>query len=59
MSLPSRVAAGVRERFARVRELRKQADVSVAAGRRYVEAYVDFVHYVEQLNGGEQRHSGQ
>lgn len=46
------VAASVRKRFARVRELTKQADVSVAAGRLYVEAYVDFVRYVEAVNAG-------
>ena len=44
-----RVAAGVRERFARARNLKRHADDSVAAGRRYVAAYVDFIHFVEGL----------
>ena len=44
-----RVAAGVRERFARARDLKRHADDSVAAGRRYVAAYVDFIHFVEGL----------
>ena len=44
-----RVTAGVRERFARVRDLKRYADDSVAAGRRYVAAYVDFIHFVEAL----------
>ncbi len=43
-------ADGIRRRFARAAEARKHADQSVAAGRRYVEAYVDFVHYVERLH---------
>ena len=42
-----RVTAGVRERFARVRDLKRYADDSVAAGRRYVAAYVDFINFVE------------
>jgi hypothetical protein len=43
-------AAGIRERFNRVRETKKHADKSVAAGREFVEAYVDFTHYVERLH---------
>lgn len=44
------VAAGIRERFARVIETAKHANESVAAGREFVEAYVIFVHYVERLH---------
>lgn len=36
-------------RFARVSETRDRADESVEAGRAYVAAYVDFIHYVERL----------
>lgn len=43
-------AAGIRERFERVKEARKHADESIDAGREYVEAYVDFTHYVERLH---------
>lgn len=43
------VNAGIRERFTRAREARVHADDSVAAGREYVRAYVDFIHYVEHL----------
>lgn len=43
-------AAGIHQRFALVRARQSRADVSVAAGREYVEAYVEFVHYVEQLH---------
>lgn len=40
-------AAGVRTRFAKVAEAKKHAGVSVAKGREYVAAYVEYVHYVE------------
>ncbi len=43
-------ASGVRERFARVIETKKHAGDSVDAGRAYVAAYVEFVHYVEALH---------
>ncbi len=45
-----RAAAGIRERFALAQTRRKHADESVAAGREYVKAYVEFIHYVEQLH---------
>jgi hypothetical protein len=44
-----RVSAGVRERFAHALEKKKHADESVTAGREFVEAYVEYVHYVERL----------
>lgn len=43
------VSAGIRERFAQARETKKHEDESVEAGRKFVEAYVDFTHYVERL----------
>jgi hypothetical protein len=43
------VAAGIRERFAKASETKKHANESVEAGREFVEAYVQFVHYVERL----------
>jgi hypothetical protein len=42
-------AVGLRERFLHVAEARKRAGESVEAGRRYVAAYVEFVHYAERL----------
>lgn len=43
------VSAGLRQRF-RTAVQRQRFDVNdVAAGRRYVEAYVPYVHYVERL----------
>jgi hypothetical protein len=44
-----KVGARLRERYERVVEARKHADHDVEAGRRYVEAYVEYVHYVEAL----------
>lgn len=43
------VTAGLRERHRRVVEARKHAEDSVEAGRAFVEAYVDYVHFVEAL----------
>ncbi len=42
------VERGLRGRYARVAEKKKQAADSVAAGREYVAAYVEFVHYAER-----------
>ena len=43
------VATGIRHRFARVVEARKHADHSVEAGREFVAAYVEYMHYVENV----------
>ncbi len=42
-------AHGTRERYERALHLKAHAGESVEAGRRYAEAYVDYVHYVEKL----------
>ena len=47
--LTDHLAAGVRERFARVQETKAHADESPEAGRRYVAAYVEYVHYIESV----------
>jgi hypothetical protein len=44
------VSAGIRERFNHAVEAKKHADESVEAGRQYVKAYVEFIHYVEELH---------
>lgn len=44
------VEAGIRERFAAAAEARKHKDESVEAGRKFVAAYVQFVHYVEAIH---------
>lgn len=41
---------GVNERFTDASELKKHKDESVEAGRKYVEAYVEYVHYVEGIH---------
>ena len=43
------IGDGIQQRFARVQETRAHADQSVEAGRAYVAAYVEFIHYVERL----------
>jgi hypothetical protein len=48
--LSAAVAEGVKTRFARVLEAKKQADKSVEAGREYVTSYVAFMHYVERVH---------
>lgn len=41
---------GIKERFQKVIETKKRMNESIEAGREYVEAYVEFVHYVEGVN---------
>lgn len=48
--LTDEVAGGVRRRFAYALETKKGAEASVEAGRRFVEAYVEYMHYVERLH---------
>lgn len=48
--LSSEIISGVKERFGRALEKSKHKDESVEAGREYVEAYVDYVHYIERLH---------
>ena len=44
------VAAGIRKRYERAAVTYKHKDESVAQGREFVEAYVEFTHYVERLH---------
>jgi hypothetical protein len=61
--LTDATAKGIRERFDRALEKRKHIDESVNAGREFVEAYVIFTHYVEELHtsvkGGTEHHEHQ
>lgn len=43
-------AAGIRRRFAEAREKKAHAEHNVDAGREFVAAYVEYVHYVEGLH---------
>ena len=51
-------AKGMRERFGHTKEARKHADESIEAGRKFVEAYVEFTHYAERLHMDAERPSG-
>jgi hypothetical protein len=42
--------AGIQRRFVAARQARERQSASVEAGRHYVAAYVEFVHYVERLH---------
>jgi hypothetical protein len=48
--LAHEAAAGVRARFERAKTAKLAAGQSVAAGREFVAAYVDFLHYVEGVH---------
>ena len=42
-------SSGIRERSRHAMETRKHSGESVEAGRKYAEAYVEFLHYTERL----------
>lgn len=44
------VERGLEERFEAVRHAREHADHNAEAGRHFVHAYVEFVHYAERLH---------
>lgn len=44
------VTEGIKKRFAVAVEKKKHVADSVEAGREYVEAYVDYIHFVESVN---------
>jgi hypothetical protein len=51
-------ATGLQQRFDRVVATRAKADESAEAGRKYVAAYADFVHYAKGIwEAGQARHS--
>lgn len=52
------VSKGINERFDRTYALKAKAGGSVEAGREYVAAYVDYVHYVEGLHVAAEREAG-
>jgi hypothetical protein len=49
-SVTHAVELGIRARFADAAEAKKQAEANVEAGRKFVKAYVEFIHYVEALH---------
>ncbi len=52
------VAKGIRQRFHQTLERKRHAEETVAAGREFVEAYVEFTHYVERLHLDAAGHAG-
>ncbi len=52
------VEEGIRQRFADANAGKAHKDHSVEAGRRYVAAYVEFVHYVLNLHNAAAGHGG-
>jgi len=44
------VAAGIRKRYEKAASTYRHKDESVAQGREFVEAYVEYTHYVERLH---------
>jgi len=44
------IEKGIRERFNNAIEKKKHADKNIRLGREYVEAYVEFIHYIEGLH---------
>jgi len=43
------VTDGIKRRFSRAVDSRKHVEESVETGRQFVEAYVDYIHFVERL----------
>ena len=44
------VSSGIKERFAKLMEAKEHMNDSVEDGRKYVAAYVEYVHYVEGIH---------
>lgn len=64
--ITEKVAAGIRKRFERAAAAYLHKDESVTQGREFVEAYVDYTHFIENLDlaasgnahGEEDAHAG-
>ena len=48
--MSNHMGKAIKEKFAKVIELKKSKDKSVEAGREYVEAYIVYMHYVEGIH---------
>lgn len=54
------VADQIRKRFAKAKDLHKSAEENTKAGRKFVVAYVDYMHFLEAVHGllsGELHHA--
>jgi hypothetical protein len=49
--ITSKASTGIRERFRKVISARNYKPEDIEAGRAFVRAYVDFLHYVDGLHG--------
>jgi hypothetical protein len=49
-NISGEVSEGIRKRFTTAREKKMQANKSIEAGRDYVDAYVEYVHFVERIH---------
>lgn len=52
------VEKGISERFEHTKEAKMHADESIEAGRKFVEAYVEYTHYVERLHMDAEKPAG-
>ena len=50
LHMSATVSEGIQKRFALALERKKHAADSIGAGREFVEAYVDYIHFVESVN---------
>ena len=50
--LAAELRVGLRDAFAGVQATRKYDMNNVDAGRKYVKAYVEYIHFVERLHEG-------
>lgn len=48
--ITSKLSQGIKERHEKVAKAQKNAGKSAEAGREYVEAYVDYMHFVERIH---------
>jgi hypothetical protein len=49
-TLTTAIRSELRKRFSEVIEAKKHADESVEAGRHFVHAYAEFIHYVDEVH---------
>jgi len=49
-NITAEVKQGIKERFTKALQAKKSADKTVEAGREYVEAYISYIHLVENIH---------
>lgn len=49
--ITAHISRGIHERFASALQKKRRANANVAAGRAYVAAYIECVHYIEGIHG--------